>query len=207
VSIPLIPETINNLPVYNHSSGVADPVEHPIIPCPENFTAIWRYNATTGSFGYNLEYKTAQGFWFSYDPTFKGIEPDRGYFFVVKSGGAFMWTVIGAVPVENRTVDLADGLNLVGMTSINETRGLLPVYNHSSGVADPVEHPIIPCPENFTAIWRYNATAGSFGYNLEYKTAQGFWFSYDPTFKGIELGRGYFFVVKPGGAFTWEYEP
>ena len=217
VSIPLIPETVNNLPVYNHTTGEIDTVAEPIIPCsPTNYniTTIWRYTPGVG-FGSSLDYQGTFGdfdYWYSSDPTFNGIEPDRGYFFVVKSGGAFTWTVIGSTPVDERTVDLAEGLNLVGMTSVTENRGLLSVYNATTGEIDTVEEPIIPCsPTNYnvTTIWRYTPGTG-FGSSLDYQGAYGdfdYWYSSDETFKGIEPGRGYFFVVKPDGAFPWEYLP
>jgi hypothetical protein len=211
VSIPLIPETLNNLPVWNGTGY--EPVENPIITCSladYNITKIWRYTPGVG-YGYSLDYLGEYGDngWYSDDQTFKGIEPDRGYFFVVKPGGAFAWTFTGAFPMEPSAVNLVEGLNLVGMTSIDETRGLLPVWNGTG--YEPVENPIINCSLSdykITKIWRYTPGVG-FGYSLDYLGEYGDngWYSDDPTFKGLEPGRGYFFVVKPGGAFTWEYEP
>jgi len=156
ISLPIIPENTSIDEIFKNATG-GDRV----------------YAYSNGSFT-SSEYYEGYG-WY---PKME-IVPDRGYWYYAVS--AYNATITGNAAVENRTVPISAGWNLVGYTSLR-TRPVGEVINE---------------PHGGDRIYAY--IEGAFE-SSEYYEGYGWYPEMD-----MEPGRGYWYYTDT--PFVWEYSP
>ena len=156
ISLPIIPENTSIDEIFKNATG-GDRV----------------YAYSNGSFT-SSEYYEGHG-WY---PKME-IVPDKGYWYYAVS--AYNATITGKAAVENRTVPISAGWNLVGYTSLR-TRPVGEVINE---------------PHGGDRIYAY--IEGAFE-SSEYYEGYGWYPEMD-----MEPGRGYWYYTDT--PFVWEYSP
>ena len=190
--------SVNNLNLKSNPLTVIN--DSPLYVIRQNTSNFFLYqfsnrNDSTGAFG-TLDYLGGFGInnWFGSPSSFDKIENDRGYW--AKSRYNTFWTIVGRAPTANRTVTLysiGNKLNLVGFTSMNETKFEKAIKQNASDY-------------NITQISKRNDTTGAW-FISDYLGGFGFdmWWSSDPTYTGFDLGIGYWLKSKQN--MTWTYTP
>jgi len=175
VSLPLIPFD-NSIPEVMHQDGSFHPV----------YEIVGYDGGTYTTAVFDIDNPPL--YWRS-DNGLTALENGRGYFF--KSNTDYTFTLVGTPATSPQSVQLSEGINLVGYTSLQPK----PLSEVIPG--DATEHPI-------TEVLGLN-NVGSYNIARFYaNNPPTYWWFYPLEFQ-IEPGHGYFFKVTQ--ATVWEHEP